>query len=30
MKALNIDGEIIISDKMNLNDFCELFGNHIQ
>lgn len=26
MKTLKINGEIIIPDKMNLNDFCELFN----
>lgn len=29
MKALNIDGEIIISDEMNLNDFCESFNRFL-
>ena len=26
MKTLKINGEIIIPDEMNLNDFCELFN----
>ena len=26
MKTLKINGEINIPDKMNLNDFCELFN----
>ncbi len=29
MKALKIDGEIIVLDKMNLNDFCELFNSFL-